>query len=46
MSTIDDMDAVKLSLYFLLGRVLIDRGSRYHLGPWMLRMVDDLDQFN
>ncbi|KAJ4712336.1 Phospholipase-like protein [Melia azedarach] len=43
---IDDLDAVKLSLYVLMDLFLLGRGQRYHTDMWILQMVDDLEQFN
>lgn len=43
---IDDTDAVKLSLYYLVDRCLLARPGHYHADIWLLRIVDDLTAFN
>lgn len=45
-TTVDDMDAVKLSLFFFVERLLLGRPTRHRSDPWVLELVDDLDKFN
>ncbi|KAJ4712634.1 Phospholipase-like protein [Melia azedarach] len=45
-TSIDDVDAVKLTLYYILERVLIGRAGRYLADLWLMSIVDDLDVFN
>ncbi|KAJ4714993.1 Phospholipase-like protein [Melia azedarach] len=45
-TSIDDVDAVKVMLYYLLERVVIGRAGRYLADLWLMSLVDDLDEFN
>lgn len=44
--TIDDLDAVRLSLLYLTEWFLFGRGYRNQVDTWLLWVLDDLDQFN
>lgn len=46
LSQIPDLDAVKLSLYYLVKHIFIERGIRYTSDTWLLWIIDDLDEFN
>ncbi|KAJ4724895.1 Phospholipase-like protein [Melia azedarach] len=45
-TTIDDMDAVKVTLYYVLERVVIGWAGRYLADLWLMGLVDDLDEFH
>ncbi|KAJ4712512.1 Phospholipase-like protein [Melia azedarach] len=45
-TSIDDVDAAKVMLYYLLERVVIGRAGRYLADLWLMSLVDDLDEFN
>ncbi|KAJ4706646.1 Phospholipase-like protein [Melia azedarach] len=45
-TAIDDMDAVKITLYYVLERVVIRRARRYLADLWLMGLVDNLDEFN
>ncbi|KAJ4727543.1 Phospholipase-like protein [Melia azedarach] len=45
-TAIDDMDAVKITLYYVLERVVIGRAERYLADLWLMGLVDNLDEFN
>ena len=46
LEKMDDADAVKLSLFYFVHRVLIPRDERSGIQNFVLCLVDDLDEFN